>query len=557
MDKIKKWGRRLIATQLVAILALSSMHAQQTSIFHLLQRNDTTAVRALLDANPIQANACLDNGLSALMAAVVFHNLDMAELLISRGAVVRCGDDHLRAAIHYANWGGDKDMIELLLANGAPVDTRAIGGASPLIHSSLSDNFEMCKFLIEKGADIHIQCNALVTPLYLAVLNGNLQYADYLLKAGAEAEVPDFLGRTPLAVAVRDGNRTMAEKLVENGADLFFQDRFLHRSLLHLASIEGHEDVVGFLISKGLVINSADDHGMTPLDYAHRYGHTNVAKLLQSRGAKKEMNKNTSPGKESSLTDDIKGVVRVIKMQNGSWALSTASAFFLFGYSEIGEVPASRSILNGYMNEEVLSSGKKIYCIDHNFHPDKARYTLEGSNPLYSWQKKGKDITFILNPAYRERYSSYDLKKAVFAENDSIYVFTEFSLQVLPSYRGNACYVFKTDDLTIVWLTGICDNYMTTIRDTAVIEDLLRRDISPDILLAGSPTGLGPEIAHGIRETIKAAEILKPKVVFILGHEPLERKVLDQLRRQDRDISRIQCAENPGDCFLFDQRHKK
>jgi ankyrin repeat protein len=320
MNKIKNSYRRIIAAQLLAILALSSMYAQQTNIFHLLQENDTIAVSTLLDADPMQANACLDNGLSALMAAVAFHNLDMAGLLISRGAVVRSGDDHLRAPIHYANWGGDKDMIELLLANGAPIDTRAIGGASPLIHASLNDRFEMCKFLIEKGADIHIQCNALVTPLYLAVLNGNLQYADYLLKAGAEVEVPDFLGRTPLAVAVRDGNLPMAEKLLENGADMFYTDRFLKRSLLHLACIE----------------------------------------------------------------------------------------------------------------------------------------------------------------------------------------------------------------------------------------DLRRKNISPDILLVGSPAGLGPEIAHGIRETIKAAEILAPEAVFILGHEPLERKVKDQLRRENRDIRCIHCAENPGDYFLYD-----
>ncbi len=541
----------------VLIMAAITAKTQQPNIFQLLRENDTTAVRELLDAYPLQVNTSLENGLSPLMAAVAFHNLEMAELLITRGAVVRCGDDHLRAPIHYANWGSDEAMIDLLLSNGAPIDTRAIGGASPLIHSSLSDQYEMCRFLIGKGADIHIQCNALTTPLYFAVLNGNIDYVDYLLTAGAEVDVPDFLGRTPLAIAVRDGNLIMAEKLVNNGADLFIRDRFLHRSLLHLASIEGHEDVAGFLISKGLVIDEADDNGLTPLDYARRYGHTKVAKLLQSRGAKEQMNKKTSTGKESSLTDDIKGVVRVIKMQNGSWAVSTASSFFLFGYSEIGEAPASKSILNGYMNEEVLSSGKKFYCIDHNFHPDKARYTMEGSNPLYAYQDMGPALTFILNPAFRERYSSFGLKKALFPEPDEMHDFPGCRILTLPSYGGNACYVLTTDGLTIVWLTGICDNYMTTLRDTRVIDDLQRKKIRPDILLVGSPTGLGPEIAHGIRETVQAADILDSGAIFILGHEPLERKVLNQLRRKSQDISRIHCAENPGDCFFYNHGEVK
>ena len=114
--------------------------------------------------------------------------------------------------------------------------------------------------------------------------------------------------------------------------------------------------------------------------------------------------------------------------------------------------------------------------------------------------------------------------------------------------------MLTADDLTIIWLTGICDNYMTTLRDTRVIDDLQRREIHPDILLVGSPTGLGPEIAHGIRETVKVAETLNPGAIFIFGHEPLERKVLDQLRRENRGISRIHCAENPGDYFSFERR---
>ncbi len=543
--------KKQITIIVLLIMAIVTSKAQQSGIFQLLRKNDTTAVRALLDADPLQVNATLSNGFSPLMAAVAFNNLEMAELLISRGAVVRSGDDHLRAPIHYANWVGNEAMIELLLANGAPIDTRAIGGATPLIHSSFSNQFGMCRFLIEKGADIHIQCNALTTPLYFAVLNGNLAYVDYLLSAGAEVDVPDFLGRTPLAIAVRDGNLPMAEKLVNNGADFFVRDKFLHRSLLHLVSIEGHEDVAGFLLSKGLVINETDDHGMTPLDYACRYGHTKVAKLLRSRNTGEQVNKTTSTKKDSSLTSDIKGSVRVIKMQNGSWAVSTVSAFFLFGYSEIGEAPADRSIQNGYMNEEVLTSGKKIYCIDHNFHPDKARYAIEGSNPLYTYQEMGTDLTFILNPAYRPRYSSFGLKSAFFPEPSEMHDFPGCRLLVLPSYGGNACYVLTTNGLTIVWLTGICDNYITPLRDIRVIEDLQQREIRPDILLVGSPTGLGPENAHGIRETVQAADILDSGAIFMLGQEPLERKVLNQIRRKGQDICRIHCAENPGDCFFY------
>jgi len=557
MSPRNKPRRAILAALVGGMLGVSFLVAQQPGIFKLLRENDLTRVRALLDADPLQVNAPLENGLTPLMAAVALGNRGMAEFLISRGAVIRSGDDHLRAPIHYANWREDRTMVELLLAHGAPVDTRAIGGATPLIHASFSDRFEMCRFLIEKGADIHIQCNALTTPLYFAVLNGNLAYTEFLLDAGAEVDVPDFLGRVPLTIAVRDGNRPMAEILAGNGADLFIRDRFLNRSLLHLAAIEGHADVADFLLNQGLAVNETDEHGSTPLDYARRYGHPTVEKLLRERGAKGRVHRDDRPGKDTVWPGVKHGTARIIKMQNGSWGVSTAHAFFLFGYSEIGAVPAERSLRNGHLGEETSLSGKRIFCIDHDFHPERASHTLQGSNPLVGRQDMGSGLTFLLNPTHQKRYAPYGLKHAYFMKPEEPLDLPGCRFLALPSYGGNSCTVVTADGLVIVWLTGICDNYMVNRRDTGVIEDLRRRGIRPDILLVGSPTGIGPEVAHGIRETVQAAEPLDAGAVFVLGHEPLERKVFDQLRRKGRDTGRIRCADNPGDEFLYDPGESK
>ncbi|MBN2431494.1 MAG: hypothetical protein JXQ27_08460 [Acidobacteria bacterium] len=201
------------------------------------------------------------------------------------------------------------------------------------------------------------------------------------------------------------------------------------------------------------------------------------------------------------------------------------------------------------MAEDVFASGRKIFCVDHDFHPDRARYALEASNPLYARQDMGAGITFILNAAHQAKYAPYGLKRGFFPKPDETLDFPECQFLTLPSYGGQAAYVLTADGLTIVWLTGICDNYIPTRRDTRVIDELRQRGISPDILLVGSPTGIGPEMAHGIRETVQAAEPLGAGAVFVLGHPPLERKVRDQLRRNGHDTRRLQCAENPGDSF--------
>ena len=123
-------------------------------------------------------------------------------------------------------------------------------------------------------------------------------------------------------------------------------------------------------------------------------------------------------------------------------------------------------------------------------------------------------------------------------------------ITVFLSYGNHSASVLETDGLTIVWLTGICDNYLVQRRDASVIERLKAQGIRPDILLLGSPTGIGPEFAHGMREAYLEAAKLQAKAVFAFGHEPLERKVRLQLSRKKADLSMLRTAGNPGDRFM-------
>jgi ankyrin repeat protein len=58
------------------------------------------------------------------------------------------------------------------------------------------------------------------------------------------------------------------------------------RTGLHVASSEGHLEVVKYLLTKGARINRTDRWGGSPLDDAHRHRNTDVAKFLRSKGGK-------------------------------------------------------------------------------------------------------------------------------------------------------------------------------------------------------------------------------------------------------------------------------
>ncbi len=520
---------------------------QTRDFFSLVQSGRTDQVEQMLKADPVLVNALDGAGRTPLFVAVSTGNMAMARLLLDKGALVRVGDANLRAPIHFANWAGAKDMIDLLLEKGAAVDTRAIGAATPLIHSSLNNNLAMSRFLIERGAEIDIQCNSLTTPLYFAVLNNNPEYFRYLVQAGADVDIPDFLDRTPLAIAVRDGNLAMVESLLEKGADVFRRDRHLGRSLLHLAAIEGHADILDLLVRKGLKAGEKDQSGATPFDYARRYGHASAARFLDP-----QKSGTTAPrGEENPKA----GEARIIKLQNGSWAVSTPSALIVFGYSEIGAAPPEKSLANGHVTAgvvgEALARGQSVFSIDREFRPAGRPFSLSGCNPFFSFQKENERITYIVNPAQDRMLTGLGLKNVHPARLNEPLTVGGLKCTVFPSYGDLPCTVLEIDGLTIVWLAGVSDNYLVRRRDAVVIDRLTGAGIRPDLLFLGTPSGIGPEIGNGIRESYLESRRLKPGAVFSFGHEPLERRIQGQLRRRLGDAADFHCADNPGDSFLW------
>lgn len=535
---------------LVLIILIFIANAYSQDIHQAVAEGSLEKVESLLKENPLLVNEKDANGRTPIFTAVMRRNPKMVKLLIEKGALVRVGDSNLRAPIHFAGFNNDTDMIALLLENGAVIDTRAIGAATPLIHSSLFDSYETSRFLIEHGADINIQCNSLTTPLYFAALNNNLEYLQYLLDAGADLDTPDFLDRTPLHVAVRDGYKEVVNILIDRGADIHFRDPYLNRNLLHLVSIKGHAEIAGVLILEGVDVNGKDERGYTPLDYANRYGHDSTSKLLEKNGGKSNLVDRLASAKNLLEQDVQPGEATVIKLQNGSWGILTRERFLIFGYSEIGNPPPEPSILNGYITTHEMSDLSWVY-FDLGSHPPKAFFSLQGGTPIYSMQDRVKHLSFVLNEAFDRYYSGLNLAHSYFPKPGPPLDVEGLKVTVIPSYQNKKGYFIQCDGLSILWLSGFSDEYITSKKDTKAIEFVKENFPGVDLLFLGLPEGIGPEKGNGIRETYLESISLNPRAVFFMGKEPLERRILSQIRRRIQDTRKINCSENPGDSFLY------
>jgi ankyrin repeat protein len=81
------------------------------------------------------------------------------------------------------------------------------------------------------------------------------------------------------------GNLSDVESALNSGANLEARESRYGNTALHLAAFEGKQDVVVFLLDRGIDPNIQANDGITPLIAACRKGHLNIAKTLISKGA--------------------------------------------------------------------------------------------------------------------------------------------------------------------------------------------------------------------------------------------------------------------------------
>ena len=99
--------------------------------YRAVEDRDLERLRALLDEHPELVRRRGTNGNDLFGMA---GDLDVARLLLERGADVNRGNDYGWTKLHQAGYGNDRGLAELLLAAGARTDLLARGdGGTPLI----------------------------------------------------------------------------------------------------------------------------------------------------------------------------------------------------------------------------------------------------------------------------------------------------------------------------------------------------------------------------------------------------------------------------------------
>ena len=238
-------------------------------LLECVEVGDITCVNHFLAAG-MSPDAQDERGTNALMRALYGRRIEIAGVLIEKGADVnarsKSGESVLWAAAH----AGRLEFVALLLAKGANPNIQDTSGDTALMRAAYRGDARMADALLEKDADPNLQANNGGTPLIGAAEWGHIEVIKLLLAKGANpnAQRKDvWWTATALMSASYNGHVPVVKLLLENGADHNLRDKS-GRTALMVASSKGHVEVVTSLLGKGADINARDDDGKTALAFA-------------------------------------------------------------------------------------------------------------------------------------------------------------------------------------------------------------------------------------------------------------------------------------------------
>ncbi|KAJ8264407.1 hypothetical protein GJAV_G00148820 [Gymnothorax javanicus] len=295
---------------------------------HIAARKDDTKAAALLLQNDHNAdveskmmvNRTTESGFTPLHIAAHYGNINVATLLLNRGAAVDFKARNDITPLHVASKRGNSNMVKLLLERGAKIDAKTKDGLTPLHCGARSGHEQVVEMLLDRGAPIlsktknglsplhmatqgdHLNCvqlllhhdvpvddvtNDYLTALHVAAHCGHYKVAKVIVDKKANPNAKALNGFTPLHIACKKNRIRVMELLLKHGASI---QAVTESGLtpIHVAAFMGHENIVTQLMNHGASPNTSNVRGETALHMAARAGQSEVVKFLVQNGARVE-----------------------------------------------------------------------------------------------------------------------------------------------------------------------------------------------------------------------------------------------------------------------------
>ena len=342
--------------------AYASKQGGQNALLFAVQKHDLESVRTLLEAG-VDVNVASADGTTPLLASLYKWDplgkefvagtgapapagssahfgadLPMARFLLDHGATVNVADAAGYTPLHGAvlavvgmtTMGRDRSAY----GGGRAVRTANPPSSAATANSAkLEEALAMVKRLLDSGADPNrqtlyptsgpvgdVRINPAPpgsSPFHIAADSDCLPLVKMLADKGANPNLIRRDGHSPFSVAVLSTDVVIVKEMVARGADLTLRynptDHFAdpvkpisltrrNQTIMHIAAGAGAPEVIEFLYSQGVRLDTTNAQGETPLDLADFQERYHEAR--DREGAEDKPDRVVK--RETSTTDEIK-----------------------------------------------------------------------------------------------------------------------------------------------------------------------------------------------------------------------------------------------------------
>ncbi len=276
------------------------MFADGASLLDAAQSNDIDSAMMSIDQG-VGVNTTSPDGATALHWAAHWGATDLAERLLSAGALVDASNELGITPISIACRNGSEAMVDLLLKAKADAKGSEPSGETVLMSCARTGSLGAVEQLLAAGAEPNsFEVDSGQTALMWAAAGGHWEIVDLLIGAGADVNASSSGKFTPLMFAARTGDLKSAELLLDAGAEVnAATEAGLSPLLIASASLDAitgsdyrlvveesqHESVGALLLDRGADVTQGDQYGMTALHYAVEMNKPSLLRALLKRDA--------------------------------------------------------------------------------------------------------------------------------------------------------------------------------------------------------------------------------------------------------------------------------
>lgn len=224
----------------------------------------------------------------------IFDNIKLGNvrviehLLSTKPSLINITDEKLWTPLHWAASEGEIEVVELLISRGADVNARDLEGETPLF-GAVDHSTDVSSILLEAGSDVNTRNYEGKTALHKLAYYGERIESKFLIEHGAKIKVKDNDGRSPLHYAALSGLQEEVVLLISYGAEVNSKDNRDY-SPLHMAvtanitqaKLSSYLATIEKLIHYGSDVTAQTSEGKTALELAY---YQEIIELLIQHGA--------------------------------------------------------------------------------------------------------------------------------------------------------------------------------------------------------------------------------------------------------------------------------